>query len=106
MLQTSPGLAGLFGVEARPISMIELYRNRCGQGKCEANCFLMNRGGPVSDSESPAAAEIGKAFVIQNLSRRWRKLSSHGNFFLNYSLDSRLSPKREAALVELVDNHP
>jgi hypothetical protein len=81
VLQTSPVLAGLFGVETRPISMVGHYKNRCGQGKCEANCFLRNRTGIACDSESHAEAEIDKTFVIQNLFRQWRKLQSRGKFF-------------------------
>jgi hypothetical protein len=36
VLQTSPNLAGLFGLEARPFDD-QLYKKRSVQGKCEAN---------------------------------------------------------------------
>jgi hypothetical protein len=39
--------------------------------------------------------------VIQNLSRRLSKLSPPPEIFLNYSLDSKLSPKRGGLLWNL-----
>ena len=81
--------------------MIELYKNRGGQGKCEANGFLMNRAPPANDSESPAEAEIDKTFVIQNLFRQRRKLSSPGKFFLIIRLTASCPPSGRRLLCNL-----
>jgi hypothetical protein len=75
-------------------------------GKCEANRFLMNRATATPESGCPEAAEIDKAFVIQNLFQRLMKLVFPPEIFLNYSLDTKLSPARGVGLAELVDNHP
>jgi hypothetical protein len=72
--------------------MIELYKNRGGQGKCETNGFLMNRAPPANDSASSAEAGIDKTFVIQNLFRQRRKSTPRGKFFLFIRLTSRCPP--------------
>ena len=72
--------------------MVELYKNRGGQGKCETNGFLMNRAPLENDSASSAEAEIDKTFVIQNLFPRRRKSTSRGKFFLFIRLTSRCPP--------------
>jgi hypothetical protein len=86
--------------------MVKLYRKRSVQGKCEANRFLMNLMARKDDSKTIARDKIDKAFVIQNLFRRLSKSGRAPEIFLNYSLDTLLSPTWRAALVELVDNHP
>ena len=86
--------------------MARPYKKRGGQGKCGANRFLMNRAARRVDSAAPARAEIDKPFVIQNLFRKPLQPALAREIFFNYSLDSKLSPPREAALVEPVDNRP
>jgi hypothetical protein len=86
--------------------MLGLYRKRRGLGKCEANRFLMNLAVREGDSAAIAKTKIDKTFVIQNLFPRLRKSGTRLEIFLNYSLDSKLSPKQGAALAEPVDNHP
>ena len=81
--------------------MIELYKNRGGQGKCETNGFLMNRAPRANDSASSAEAEIDKTFVIQNLFRQRRKLSSRGKFFLFIRLTARCPPDTRRLLWNL-----
>ena len=61
----------------------------------------MRRG----DSDGRAKIKIDKTFVIQNLFTQPRKSGMPPEIFLNYSLDSNLSPPRGAGLAELVDNH-
>jgi hypothetical protein len=85
--------------------MIGHYRKRDGQGKCEANRFLRIRTASTHDSGHCEAAGIDKAFVIQNLFQRRLESVLSSEIFLNYSLDSNLSPPRGAGLAELVDNH-
>jgi hypothetical protein len=85
--------------------MMGPYRNRHGEGKCEANRFLMNRSSEKADSESVPRVEFDKAFVIQNLLPRPSKTRASHYFFPNISLDSRLSPGRRLSLVMFVDNH-
>jgi len=85
--------------------MIGHYKKRDGQGKCEANRFLRNRTASTPESERCEAAGIDKAFVIQNLFQQRLDKVLPPNIFLNYSLDSNLSPPRGAGLAELVDNH-
>jgi hypothetical protein len=58
------------------------------------------------DSDGRAKIKIDKTFVIQNLFTQPRKSGMPPEIFLNYSLDSKLSPKRRRALAEPVDNHP
>jgi hypothetical protein len=66
----------------------------------------MNLMARKDDSKTIARDKIDKAVVIQNLFRRLSKSGCPSEIFLNYSLDSKLSPKRGAALAEPVDNHP
>jgi hypothetical protein len=86
--------------------MFKLYKKRGVQGKCEANRFLMNLMVRKDDSKTIARDKIDKAFVIQNLFPRLSKSGCPPEIFLNYSLDTLLSPTSRTALVELVDNHP
>jgi hypothetical protein len=61
--------------------MVELYKKGCGQGKCEANGFLMNRARGRPDSAAAPEGKIHKTVLIQNLSRRPSKLSLRRKFF-------------------------
>lgn len=85
--------------------MVGHYKKRDGLGKCEANRFLMNLASRAGDSWRPGGCEIDKAFVIQNLFQWVSDLVFPPEIFLNYSLDTTLSPARRSALVEPVDNH-
>jgi hypothetical protein len=65
----------------------------------------MNRAAATLESGCSQAAEIDKAFVIQNLFQRPLEKALPPEIFLNYSLDTKLSPARGTGLVEPVDNH-
>ena len=66
----------------------------------------MNLALTTNDSGGVAKAKIDKTFLIQNLFPRPRTLGIAPEIFLNYLLDSNLSPKRRAAPVERGDDHP
>jgi hypothetical protein len=60
----------------------------------------------MEDSSPVTRAEIDKTFVIQNLFQRALKPALLQEIFFNLSLDTNLSPTRQVAPVDSLDNHP
>jgi hypothetical protein len=60
---------------------VELYKKRCGKGKCGANGFLMNQINGRPDSVAAPEGKNDKTVLIQNLSRPPSKLSLRWKFF-------------------------